>query len=172
MGKHIMEKHTTKYFGEVELFIDEDGSEADFDTTYKGQEIFVSFSKYGKYGDKTKVCWELIDKYAEINEIAKKAIIENFPIKNGTVNFYFKCHFDEDILGEKTLLNIFGVKKFKDLDIKTTVEKLAYPNLFFSIYKGEISFFATYMASREYTEEILCVKIDEELNIIGFSHDS
>jgi hypothetical protein len=97
-----MEKHATKYFGEVELAIDEDGSWADFDTIYNGQEITVSLSDYGIYKDKIKVCWEIIDKYVEINEIAKKAIIENFPQKNGMVNFYFKCHFDEDMLDEET----------------------------------------------------------------------
>jgi hypothetical protein len=172
MERFTKEIHTTKYFGEVELFIDEDGSDADFNTTYKGQEIFVSFSKYDKYGDKMKLCWEIIDKYAEINEIAKKAIIENFPNKNGTVNYYFKYHFNKGMLGEKTLLNMFGVKEFKDLDIKTTVEKLDYPNLFFLIYRDEITFSATYMVSKFYTEEILCVKFDEELNVIGFSHDS
>jgi hypothetical protein len=165
-----MKKHTTKYFGEVE--VDIDGSWAEFDTTYDGQEITVSLSDYGIYGDKTKVCWEIIDKYVEINEIAKKAIIENFPEKNGTVNFYFKCHFDENILDEETLFEVFGVKKFKELDIKTTVEKMAYPDLLFGIDDGKISFSVDYMVAREYSDEILCVKIDEELHVTGFSHES
>jgi hypothetical protein len=73
-----MEKHTTKYFGEVELFINEDGSWADFDTIYNEQEITVSLSDYGIYEDKIKVCWEIIDKYVEIDEISKKAIIKKF----------------------------------------------------------------------------------------------
>jgi hypothetical protein len=167
-----IEKHITKYFGEIELTIDKNGSWADFDTTYDGQEVTVSLSDYGIYGDKLKVCWEIIDKYVEINEMAKKAIIENFPKKNGAVNFCFKCHFDEDMMDEETLLEVFGVKKFKDLDIKTTVEKMDYPNLLFGIDKGKITFSVDYKVSKEHSDEILCVKIDEKLNITGFSHES
>ncbi|MDR1180259.1 MAG: DUF2004 domain-containing protein, partial [Spirochaetales bacterium] len=154
-----MNKHTTKYFGEIELSIDEDGSWADFDTTYNEQEITVSLSDYGIYEDKTKVCWEIIDKYAEINEIAKKAIIENFPKKDGTVNYYFECHFD--ILDEEELIEVFGIKKFKDLDIKTTVEKMAYPDLLFGLDEGKLTFSVDYMIAKEYSDEILCVKMDE-----------
>jgi hypothetical protein len=58
------------------------------------------------------------------------------------------------------------------LDIKTTVEKMAYPNLLFGIEEGKITFSVDYMVSKEYSDEILCVKMDEELNITDFSHES
>jgi hypothetical protein len=164
-------KYGTKHFGEVELSIEEDGSWADFDTMYNGQEITVSFSDYSIYGDKIKICWGIIDKYVEINEIAKKAIIENFPRKNGIVNYYFKCHF-EDMLEDEELLEIFDVKSFKKLDIEKTVEKMGYPDLIFAIKDGEITFSADYMVSKEYSDEILLVTMDKELNVIGFSHES
>ncbi|MDR2689978.1 MAG: DUF2004 domain-containing protein [Azoarcus sp.] len=167
-----MEKHTTKYFGEIELAIDEDGGWAEFDIIFNGHEITVSLSDYGNYADKTKVCWEIIDKYVEIHEITEKAIIENFPKKDGTVNFYFGYHFNNDAMDEETLLEVFGVKNFEELDIKTAVEKMGYPDLLFGIDEGKINFSVDYMVSKEHSDEILCVKMDEELNIIGFSHES
>ena len=166
-----MEKMTTKYFGETELSVDEDGAWADCDTAYNGQAITISFSDYKLYKDKFNVCLEIIDKYVEINEIAKNAIIEQFHEKNGHVNYYFKCHF-EDMLDEEELIEIFGVKSFKKMDITKTVEKMAYPDLIFSIENGKIYFSLDYMVSKEYSDEILLVKMDKDLSVIGFSHES
>ena len=165
-----VEKYTTKYFGEVELAIEKDGHWADFVTMYNGQEITVSFSDYSIYGDKIKVCWEIIDKYILINEIAKKAIIENFPHKKGLVNYYFKCHF-EDMLEDEELIEIFGVKNFKKLDIQKTVDKMEYPNLDFYIEDNEITLYIGYRVSKEYffDDTFLAVKMSKKLNVIGFS---
>ena len=166
-----MNKYSTKHFGEIELSIEEDGSWADFDTIYKGQEITVSFSEYSLFGDKITMCWEIIDKYVQINEISKKAIIENFPQKNGIVNYYFKCHF-EDMLEDEELMEVFGVKSIKKLDIEKAVERMEYPDLIFYIKNGEINFSVDYMVTKEYSDEILLVIMDKELNVIGFSHES
>jgi ADP-glucose pyrophosphorylase len=102
--------------------------------------------------------------------MAKKAILENFP-ENETVKYYFECHFD--ILEEEQLLEIFGVKTFEEFDIAKAVEKLDYPDLLFGIEKNkEITFSVDYKVSEEYSDEILCVKMDEKLNITDFSHES
>jgi hypothetical protein len=162
-------KHETKHFGEIELSIEQDGSFADFDTMHNGQEITVSLSDYKLYGDKLKLCWEIIDKYIEINEIAKNAIIEYFD-KNENIKYYFECHFD--ILDEEELIEVFGVKSFKKLDIKKVVEKMEYPNLLFGIKNGVIDFSVDYMVSKEYSDEILCVRMDEKLNVTDFTHES
>ena len=165
-----MNKHKTKYFGEIELSIEQDGSFADFDTIYNGQEITISLSDYKIYGDKLKLCWEIIDKYIEINEIAKNAIIEYFD-KNENIKYYFKCHF-EDILDEEEIIEIFGVKSFKKMNIKKVVEKMEFPNLLFGIKNGIIDFSVDYMVSKEYSDEILCVRMDEKLNVTDFTHES
>ena len=70
------------------------------------------------------------------------------------------------------LIVIFGVKNFKKLDIEKTVEKMGYPDLIFAIKDDEITFSADYMVSKEYSDEILLVIMDEELNVIDFSHES
>jgi hypothetical protein len=165
-----MAKYTTKYFGEVELLLDEAPVWADFDTTYDGQDITVSFSDYGLYGDKIKLCWEIIDKYIEINEIAKKEIIECFN-KNENIQYYFKCHF-EDMLEEDELIEVFGVNNFDEINIKDVVEKMEYPNLLFGIKDGLINISVDYMVAKEYSDEILCVRMDEELNVTDFTHES
>jgi hypothetical protein len=163
-----MAKYTTKYFGEI-TFDETDITFVSTDVKYEGREINISLSDFNIYGDKLKICLEIIDKYIEINGIAKKAIIDNFS-KNGMVNYYFECHFES--LEEEKLIEIFGVKDFKKMDLKTVIEKMDYPNLLFGINNGELIASVDYMVSKEYSDEILCVKINEKLNVIDFSHES
>jgi hypothetical protein len=162
-----MAKYNTKYFGEIN--IDETSDFEYIDVRYKNNEINISFSDCNIYGDKIKICLDILDKYIEINEIGKKAIIENFT-ENETVKYYFECHFD--ILEEEQILEVFGIKTFDEFDIKMTVEKLEYPDLLFGVENDEINFSVDYKVSEEFSDEILCIKMDEKLNITGFSHES
>jgi hypothetical protein len=52
------------------------------------------------------------------------------------------------------------------------MKKNAYPNLLFNIQEDKINVSADYMISKEYSDETLCVRMDEKLNITGFSHES
>jgi hypothetical protein len=69
-------------------------------------------------------------------------------------------------------MEIFGVDKFQEMDIRNIVEKMDYPNLLFSMENNEINVSVDYKIFEEYSDEILCVKMDEELNVINFSHES
>lgn len=162
-----MGNYKTKYFGEI--IIDETSDFEYIDVEYKNQEVNLSLSDCNLYDKKLKKCLEIIDKYVEINDMAKKAILENFPADE-TVKYYFECHFDT--LDAKQLTKIFGVEDFKKFDINKTVKQLKYPNLLFGINGGKLNLSVDYMISEEYSDEILCVKMDEELNITGFSHES
>ena len=163
----IMGKYKTKHFGEIELSIEDDGIWAYFDTMYNGQDITVVFANYKFYGDKINVCWEIIDKYDEINKIAKRAIVETFPKKEVSVNIYFKRLFENDMT-EEELINVFGVKDFKNLNIKKTVEKFVCPNIIFNIEDDNIDFSVGYLLSKKYSDKILLVIMDEKINIKGF----
>jgi hypothetical protein len=163
-----MGKYVTKYFGE--LIIDENGTNADFDLTYKSNEINIYFSDLNLYKDKIRICIDMLDKYLEIDKIAKESIIEHFPEKKGLINYYFKCHFE--MLDEDELEEIFGTKSFKKLDINKAVSNLYNPNIVFSANNGVINMTFDYVVSEEYSDEILVVIIDEELNIIKYSHES
>ena len=162
-----MGNYKTKYFGEI--FIDETSDFEYIDVPYKDKEINISLADCDIYGDKLKTCIKILDKYTEINEIAKKAIIENFS-GNETIRYYFACHFD--ILEEELIQEIFGVKTFDKIDIKSIVEKLGEPSLLFGIDNNEINFSVDYKIAEEYSDEILCVKMDEKLNITDFAHES
>jgi ABC-type multidrug transport system fused ATPase/permease subunit len=83
-----MKTFKTKYFGEIT--VDDD----DFsDVVYENTGINIFFSDMKLYGDKIKTCIDMLDKYLEINNIAKKSIIENF-LENERIHYYFECHFD------------------------------------------------------------------------------
>jgi hypothetical protein len=160
---------TTKYFGEITIDVDDDGHGNTY-VKYNDQKINIFLSSYSLYGDKIKICLGIIDKYVEINEIAKKAILENFA-EDETVKYYFEGHFDT--LEKEQIFEIFGVETFDKFDIVKTVEKLDYPDLLFGIEKnGEITFSVDYRVSKEYSDEILCIKMDAKLNIKKFSQES
>jgi hypothetical protein len=166
-----MAKYTTKYFGEITF--DETKDEIDFDVTFNGQNVNICFNEVSLYRDKIQLCWDIIDQYDKLNEIAKKAIIEYFPQKDGAVNYYFKCHFEDDMLDEEELVEIFGVKNFEKIDIKNVVEKMEYPDLNIWINKNnELDVCPDYKIAPEYSDEILCIKMDSKFSLIEFLHES
>ena len=165
-----MIEYRTKYFGNI--FIDETGEFESIDLKYKDKEIRISLYKCNVFGNKSKNCLEMIDKYIEINEIAKKAILENYS-KNKIIEDYFRDHFEDYSFEEEKIVEIFGVNTFSDFNAKKTIEELEYPNLLFSMEENnEIKISVDYQVSKKYSDEILCVKIDEKLNIIEFTHES
>lgn len=161
-------EYKTKYFGNI--IINKDDSSGDCDVKFKDKDISIFFADYNLYGDKIKVCLEIIDKYIELHEIAKKTILESFA-KNDTLNYYFECHFD--LLEKADLVEFFGVDEFQKINIRDVVKKMTYPNLLFSIEDNEIEVSVDYKILEDYySDEILCVKMDERLNVINFSHES
>ncbi|QQO08689.2 DUF2004 domain-containing protein [Breznakiella homolactica] len=162
-----MGKYTTKYFGEIT--IDESSDFEFIETSYRNQAIHISLSDCSLYGPELKTCLGILDRYAEIDVMARKAILENFP-GDETVAYYFECHFDS--LEEEFLMKIFGVQRFDEFDIARTTAGLGYPDLLFGIEDGKINFSVDYMVSKDYSDEILCVKMDRDLNVTGFSHES
>jgi len=157
----------TKYFGKI--IIENYGGHGASNLKCDNHEIRIFLADFDTYGTKVKTCLEILDKYLEINEIAKKAILENFT-ENEIIKYYFECHFD--VLEKDKLMEIFGIVNFQEMDMKSVVEKLEYPNLLFSIENNKINVSIDYMVSEKYSDEILCVKMDEKLNITGFSHES
>jgi hypothetical protein len=168
--EHKMTKIMTKYFGEIIVNedIEEDGC-AFADVKYNNQEIRIYFDNFNIYEDKNKICFNIINKYVEINEIAKKAIIENYSV-NKTIRYYFEYHFNN--LEENELMEIFSVNNFYEMDIKNIVKKLKYPNLFFKIEENEIYVFVYYIVAKEYTGELLCVKMNKNLCLSTWHRNS
>jgi hypothetical protein len=163
--------YLSKHFGEITY--NETDEEIDFDVVLNGQEINICFNEISLYRDKIQSCWDIIDQYENLNENAKNAIVEYFPQKKGTVNYYFKYHFENEMLDEDELVEIFGVKDFNKIKIKNIVEKIEYPDINIWINKNnELVIGADYRVSPEYSDEILCITMDSKLNLIDFSHES
>ena len=77
-----MRKYTTKYFGEIS--IDETDKAFCFSyipLKYNGQKLNISFYSRNNFEDKLKILLGILDKYIEIDEIGRKAVIETFSYK-------------------------------------------------------------------------------------------
>jgi hypothetical protein len=162
-----MKKYKTKYFGE--LTVDETSDYEYFDLSHNNETMYISLSGFSGETEKTSKCMEITDRYEEIHETAKKAIAENFS-GDEVLQSYFKLHFDS--LDEKKTKEIFGVTGFNDIAIETIAEKLACPNLVFSLEYGDITLSVDYMVSKEYSDEVLCVKMNEDLIVLDFAREN
>jgi hypothetical protein len=180
------ETRTTKYFGVVELKYGNNGYGANhifIYTDFKDQKISIYIEECDLYGDKLALVWEWVDKYIEIHEIAKKAIIENFPKKKSVVHKFFKEHFKDDFYFAKNeyyreyykkhLVEKYGITDFEKIDITTFVEKMDYPSLYFDIEDGIITIVLDYYIyeNGHDLDVKLNVLLDEKLNVKDFEID-
>ena len=166
---------STKYFGNVEVKFDNypnvGNGHASILAVLRHQDIyvsniFVSIFNYNSMGDKLALCWDIIDKYLEINTIAINAMVEKYSekVKNILKN-YFENNSVNNILIEK----IFGVNDFEKINIKALVEKFKYPELHFYIIDSIWTFSVDYaFLETRFGDDIkICVTFNEELNVIG-----
>ena len=150
-----MAEYSTKLFGNIA--IDETNDYEFFHVNYKDNKISILLNECN-IGNKIEACLEILDKYVEINQMAKRAIISNFP-ENEIIKNYFKIYMKIDI------------KNFSDLDIKMTLEKLEYPDLYFENNDGKIELSVKYKFSKKYPADVLAVKMDEQLNLLEFLNE-
>jgi len=177
---------TTKYFGDVKLDYGNNGYGSNhifIYTDFKDQKTSIYIENYDKYGDKLALVWELVDKYIEIHEIAKKAMIENFPKKKSVVHKFFKEHFSDNFYFAKSeiyskyykkhLAEKYGVTDFKKINITSFVEKMDYPSLSFDIDDGIITVVLDYYIYENGNDldVSLYVSLNEALQVIDFEID-
>jgi hypothetical protein len=162
--------YTTKYFGEI--IIDENNRFEDIFFEYNGVIIKIYFCDFyiHDYNEHIKTCFGFIDKYFEINEMAKNKIIENFP-KDKQVEFYFKSFFDELEMSNEELKYLFDIDKYSDFDIKRTVENLNYPYFLFEIFDNELYLSVGYTVSEELSDHDLQVMFNKNLELSDFRID-
>ena len=162
-----MNTYKTKFFGE--LAVDEISDFEYFDLNYNDTTMYISLSEFNGDTAKTAKCMEIIDRYAEIDETARKAIAENFA-DNEVIQYYFKFHFDT--LDKEKTEELFGVTDFAAFSAEEAVKKLEYPDLVFTLEFGEINLSVDYRVSKEFSDEVLCVKMNEELFILDFAREN
>jgi hypothetical protein len=167
---------TTKYFGEVAPIVDRYRGIAELNVAYKGQEVRLSLWVCGENLEANlPFFWEVVDKYAELYEASKKAIVEYYDNdEDGTINengaiknFFCELFTYKD---EEALIEVFGVKELEQFDIKTFVDKMPCPDLtIYPEYNMDVYLFYKASPSEYFEDEVLSVKMDKDLNITGFS---
>jgi hypothetical protein len=165
-----MGKYQTKHFGEINFYDFSDFLNAN--VYYDDYRISFLLSDRKIYTDKITVCLNMIDKYFDINNIAKNAIMANYS-KNKKIKKYFKYCFKNT--GKEERGEIFFSDKYRKIDFKNIIGKLAYPDLGFELSDKDNALIINcyYILSRKYSfcrSNLLCVKIDEELNVLDFNH--
>ena len=176
MEKKYWKKVSTKYFEDIDLNLDNDSSFingwASFNTIFRDQNVFVGMSEYNLLKNKPHYCWEVIDKYIEINEIAKEAIIKKYNEKHNVIIKYFKKIFRDNKFKEN-IVKIFSTNDLKKLDIRAVIEKIDFPDLSLNIEDGIMIISAKY-TFYEITQGkllYLCVLMNKELEIIDYEMD-
>ena len=108
---------------------------------------------------------------ARFDEIARDAFKAEFTEKpEGTVGTYLSHHAEE--LGEKDLLQIFGITDPDDLDIQHLLDALQLQRI--GLYPGAEDVVAVfdYTIDAEATDYILAVEFDGDGEVYGISMDS
>ena len=161
-------------FGEVEPIIDRYRGIAELETTYNGQEVCLALWGCGNMENleaNLPFFWEVVDKYAELYQASKKAIVEYYDNDEDEYyaikNFFYELFSYKD---EKTLIEVFGVKELEQFDIKTFVDKMSCPDLtIYFNYGMDVCLFYKASPLEDFEDYVLCVTMDKNLNIKGFS---
>ena len=165
-----MSTYTTKLFGEL-VFDDNNGigNQEFFSLSYNDVPMYISMDDFEGNEEKIAKCIEIIDRYSEIHEIALKAIVENYK-NNEVIRYYFKYHFET--LDKEILTQLFGGSDYNTFSIEKASKQFEYPNLVFTQEFDEICLSVDYQLSKDYSEEILSVKMDENLNVLDFAREN
>jgi hypothetical protein len=155
-------KLETKYFGDIVVSRLE--SAEIISVEYNGSNIDIYFF-WTISADETnlKKCIEILDKYDEIYQNAKKIIISNFQHDKLLKN-YIRDFFDN--LEKQKAFEIFGVNNFEEINIEEFVEKIAYPDLLFS---DELNFNVSFWVLRDAPFKPLTLEMDRNINFIAFN---
>ena len=150
--------YKTENFGVISL--NENNSWEERRINYKNQKIILEFSEFNIYSDKTQFMLEImtiLNKYDELNEIARNAIIENYS-KNEDIKEYFKGHFN--FLDNEKQIIILGEKMYSSIDIvKSLLEKTENIILQFGLNRPMYELYVTigYYIFKEFSEYFLNV---------------
>lgn len=166
-AKKVEIAKTTKYFGKVSF-----NQWGGFDGKLNGQKVRISIAGCnGDFEDKLLFFWMVVDKYVEIYENTKLAIIEKYDSEEGSrIRYFF-----HELFGYKPkreLREVFGVTDFEDFDIKTFVGKMKYPDmtLHYGYYGNGLDIYVSYIPSdlENWYDKTLLVVLDKNLNVESF----
>jgi hypothetical protein len=166
-----MDKFKTKYFGEISFNDNPGKGYKDTRIEYDNHLINI-FIDEDIYKVKMDICLNIIDRYFEINTIAKDAILHNYSSKYILKNPHICCFKNYMI---KKLDRLFDTITPRLINLNCVQKKMEYPHLHFdlNIDNNELHIMLTYILSRycPYGFTIaLHVVTDEQLNTFEFGH--
>jgi len=112
---------------------------------------------------------EIMDRFIELDEIAKKSIVENFNTEYG---LDIKCFFRElfRYKKDKELLKIFGSNIFDEIKIEAFVEKIRCVNLIIHCNNNfNISFRYKIPDLKKWHMQSLHVKMNRDYNVYKYT---
>ena len=159
---------TTKYFGKVSL-----NQWGEFDGKLNGQNVRISMAGFNDdFEDKLPFFWQVVDKYMEIYEKTKNALVEYYDEEDDDKRCWSIRYFFNELFGYKPkreLREVFGVTNFEDFDITSFVEKMKYPYL--TIHYGcGLEIYVGYTPSdlENWYDKRLLVVLDKNLKVKNF----
>ena len=165
-------KYKTKQFGEVDFLVRPGADYGSAEVNYENQRIEIFIPDIWTHTGKITPCLDIIDKYFEINKIAKNAILSNYK-KTKVIKEYFKNNFKE--MDKEERMEVFSTGKYNKIDFPRIIEKLSYPGLHISLSEDnkELQVSLSYVLAKDsflLRGDLLEVTLDENLSVLGFEH--
>jgi len=171
MPKAFYAKYNTKQFGQIVFHVFPGAAYGTADVHYNDQRIELFIPDIWKRTDKITPCLEIIEKYFEINDRAKNALLINFK-ENKTIRGYFRYNFKN--MDNEERIKTFSTVKYRKIDFPGIIKNLSYPILFIGLTddKNELKVNLSYVLAKDsiLRGHILEVKMDGNLTVSGFEH--
>jgi len=163
--KKNMKNYITKTFGAISFenvvfdYCEENPKRKFANVEYNNEQITIFLNEY-LYINKINMCLDIIEKYNEINVIAKNYILDKYLYKH---NNCFRCYFE-----------YFKNKRFaRRINFKCSKQDFEHPVLHIKYNKNneiiiQICYFLNYNCRFGRSGILLCVTMNEQLNIIDF----
>ena len=156
-----------KSLGKVKHYFCED------DLCINGKEVYfytMGIKNSNDLEENIQYFYEIVDKYFELNEIVKKAIIDSFDLEEGLEVKYFFSEFFR-YKNEKELIKVFGSKYFEEINIKSFIEKIQCNMLLVDYTHDDIQIRFSYIVPdfKKSYKQSLYVFMNKEFNVCSYT---
>ncbi len=168
-------KINTDMFGELNISIAE-GLFEEYTITLDNKKLHITLDifDYTVTVDNLTVIEYFLNNVPEMYQISREEIIKNKDT-NEVIRFFLESELE--CINEDALLKIFQVDSIKQINTELLIEKLELTHIFMSPYNSldsgdviECTF--DFCLDKEYTDELLVMRFNEKLELVGIAHES
>jgi hypothetical protein len=165
-------KYKTKQFGEISFHVHSGSTIGSTDLKYDNQKINIFIPDIWTHTEKITPCLNIIEKYFEINNMAKNELLNNYK-ENKVIKEYFKYNYRTMYNEER--LKVFSTVKYRKIDFPAIIKNLSYPVLHIRLNdennnKLEVSLDFILAKDSVLRGHLLEVHMNENLTISGYEH--